>query len=341
MRWPGKARWERWAKRKYPNLHSQSIQQTIGEFCEAVDSCRQLRKSGQATKYPWRKSKYRDVVYTNQAARIRHGWLILPNGNAGDLRIKIPAVELPGRLMEVRLSFGTARLCFEVKDEAKAEKRVVGVDLGVNSILAATDGKKVVIVSGREIKATVQWRNKRLASISAKLSKKKKGSRRSRRLQRRKHRTLDKAHRRVKDAVHKATRIVADEFPNAKVYVGEPFNDAAQKAAPKQAQQISQAVPGLAIRLLDYKTCGAIVVNEAYSSQTCPVCGERSKHRRIFRCPKCGTVLPRDAVGSINIRRIGMFGKLVPREELPKRVVFKYPGNFPGSSGGHPASSSA
>ena len=336
MKWPGKARWEKWAKRKYPNLHSQSVQQIVAEFCEAVDSCRQLRKNGQPfAKYPWRKPKYRDVVYTNQAARVRHGWLVLPNGESGDLKVKIPdTLELPGRLMEVRLSFGKVRLCCEVKDEAKTEKRVIGVDMGVNSVLAATDGKKVVIISGREIKATVQWRNKQLASINSKLAKKQKGSRRSRRLNRRKHRMLDKAHNRVKDLVHKATRIVADEFPNAKCYVGEPFNDAAQKAAP-----ISQAVPGLATQLLDYKTCGAIVVAEHYSSQTCPVCGERSKHRRIYRC-KCGTILPRDAVGAINIRRIGMLGKLAPSKRLPKQIVFKYPGNFPGSSGGHPASSS-
>ncbi|MBA2682444.1 MAG: transposase [Ktedonobacteraceae bacterium] len=37
---------------------------------------------------------------------------------------------------------------------------------------------------------------------------------------------------------------------------------------------------------------------ERYSSQTCPVCGERSKHRRIDCCPHCRATGPRDAVGA-------------------------------------------
>jgi hypothetical protein len=48
-RWPSKLRWERWSitpKRRYPGLSAQSAQQLIGEFCEAVNSCRQLRKNG-------------------------------------------------------------------------------------------------------------------------------------------------------------------------------------------------------------------------------------------------------------------------------------------------------
>jgi len=341
LKWPNKVRWAKWAKKKYPNLNAQSVQQIIYEFCEAIESIKQLRKNGfHEAKYPWRKSKYRDVIYTNQSARIRNGFLILPNGNVGNLKIKMPKIELPGRLMEVRASFERIILICEFDEKQIKEKRIIGVDLGVNSVIAATDEKKAVVVSGREIKATIQWRNKRLASIQSKITKKIKGSRRRKRLARRKYKLLNKAHLRVKDAVHKATRIIADEFPKAKCYVGAAFNDAARKMAPKQAQQISQAVPGLIIKLLDYKTSGAVKIKEYYSSQTCPVCGERSKHARIFKCPKCGTVLPRDVVGSINNRRIGMDGVMTPSRKLPKKIVFKYPVKFTGSSGGHPASSS-
>src|SRR5260370_22382168 len=77
-KWPSKARWQRWAKGRYPGISAQSAQQIIGEFCEAVDSCRQLRKNGQAeARYPWRKPHYHDVVYTNQDARIRDRRLVL------------------------------------------------------------------------------------------------------------------------------------------------------------------------------------------------------------------------------------------------------------------------
>src|SRR5262249_29150071 len=46
-RWPSKLRWERWARGRYPGLSAQCAQQLIGECCEAVNSCRQLRKYGQ------------------------------------------------------------------------------------------------------------------------------------------------------------------------------------------------------------------------------------------------------------------------------------------------------
>ena len=100
---------------------------------------------------------------------------------------------------------------------------------------------------------------------------------------------LDKSKRQVRDICHKATAQVAREFPGALCYVGEPFNDAAQRANHKQAQQISTACTRKIIGQLDYKTAGAIVIDEAYSSQTCPVCGRRSRHRRIYRRPHCGT----------------------------------------------------
>ena len=113
-RWPSRVRWQRWAKGRYPGLSAQSAQQLIGEFCEAVDSCRQLHKHGHAeARYPWHRSHYHDVVYTNQHdvvytnqhARIRGGRLLLPHARSGTLRIRLPdTIALPGRLMEVCLS---------------------------------------------------------------------------------------------------------------------------------------------------------------------------------------------------------------------------------------------
>src|SRR5919108_6558491 len=96
-RWPSKARWQRWAKGRYPGLSAQATQQIIGEFCEAVNATRQLRKNGHPeARYPWRTPRYRDVVYTNQALKLRDGHLLLPNGASGILRIRLP-LNLPGR----------------------------------------------------------------------------------------------------------------------------------------------------------------------------------------------------------------------------------------------------
>lgn len=339
LKWPSKQRWQQWAKGRFPGLSAQSTQQIIGEFCEAVNSARQLRQNGHdGARYPWHKPCYRDVVYTNQDARLRAGHLILPHGTSGRLRIPL-CVVLPGRLMEVRLSMAAVRLVCEVPDVPRPQHTMIGVDLGVNTLLAATNGEKVILVSGRAAKATVQYRNKRLASCSQAQRTKTKGSRRWQRLQRRKAKMLAQTHRRVRDLLHKATRKVVDAFPGATCYVGKPFNGAAQHLGRRQAQQVSSACNAQLISQLDYKTCGAIAVDEHYTSQTCPVCGERNKGRRIYRCRRCGQTAPRDVIGSLNILAVGRHHTLAPGRRVPHAVHWvhpvKYPGPKPGSSPGH------
>jgi len=310
-----------------------------------VDSCRQLRKSGHAeARYPWRLRRYHDVIYTNQDARIRDGHLMLPHGKSGTLHIRLPeTVTLPGRLMEARLSYGVARLICEFPETPRPQETVIGVDLGVNTLIAATDGQRAILISGRAAKATVQYRNKQLARFQQALARKERGSRRHKRLQRRKYAMLDKAARRIRDLCHKATRQVAEAFPNATCYVGEPFNEAAQRIGRVQAQQVSTACTRKIINQLNYKTVGALAIPEPYSSQTCPVCGERSKHRRIYRCPTCGATGPRDAVGAVNILSLGVHSAMLPGRILPQQIKYlrPWPRQPRSSSGGHPASRSA
>jgi len=322
---PTKRRWEIWAKRRYPLLHSQSVQQIIAEFDEALRSTMQLRKNGHVeANYPRKLLHYRDVPYTNQAARVVNGRLILPNGASGKLAVRIP-VEIPGRLMEVRLSYGKISAICEVPDELAQAKTIIGVDLGVNTLLAATDGETAVLISGRGAKASVQWRNKKLASLVSKQSKYERGSRRHQRLQHRKYKLLGKSRARIQDITHKATHKVKDAFPQAQVYVGKPFNEAAQKIGRIWAQQVSSATNAKIIQQLDYKTAGAIQVSEAYSSQTCPVCGCRQQCRRTYTCKACGYSAPRDMVGAVNILRIGQQGSLQNSPDVPTRIVHVRP----------------
>ncbi len=248
---------------------------------------------------------------------MRDGRLIRPHGKSGTLRIRVPqAVPLPGRLMEARLSYGVLRLVCAVADAPRPQQTVIGVDLGVHTLIAATDGPKVFLVHGRGVKAVIQWRNKTLAEIQQAPSRKTKGSCRWKRLQRRKYRVLDTTKRQVRDATHNATHAIAAAFPGATCSVGEPFNDAAQRTGRVQAQQVSTACTRQIIQQLDDKTAGVITRSEASSSQTCPVGGERSKHRRIDTCPHCGATGPRDAVGAVHILRLGRHGAMVPCSQV-------------------------
>jgi putative transposase len=155
---------------------------------------------------------------------------------------------------------------------------------------------------------------------------------------------LHKAANRIRDLTHNATRKIANAFPGASCYVGKPFNDAAGRLGRKQAQQVSSACNTRLIAQLDYKSAGAIQVDEAYTSQTCPICRARAKGRRVYQCRGCGYTAPRDVIGSTNIRSVGLFGTLQTGCAVPNSVHFvypcTYPGGNPGSSGGHPACSS-
>src|SRR5271157_5567944 len=85
-----------------------------------------------------------------------------------------------------------------------------------------------------------------------------------------------------------------------------------------------------------YKLAACIEVEEAYSSQTCPVCGERSQQRRIYRCPKCGYEAARDVVGCLNIRTIGIEGGMRPGCCVPNAMQFVHPSKYPGPSPSSP-----
>ncbi|MBV8315054.1 MAG: transposase [Planctomycetaceae bacterium] len=310
----------------------------LHDFREVVASAESLRKRGEPFGYPHRKVMYRQVLFSNQAPRFRDGAMILPCGKAGYRSVRIPkGVTLPRRLREVRLRYGEVELVCAVLTEPRPAGPTIGIDLGVNAILAAADGDKAILVSGREIKATIQLRNKRLAAIGSKRAKKTKRSRRHKRLQRAKSRMLARTRNKVRDLCHKATRKVADAFPDARAYVGEPFNDACQKIGRGQAQTVSSACSRKIIDLLDSKLAACIAVEEHDSSQTCPVCGERSKHARTYRCRRCGYVAPRDVVGCTNIRTIGIEGGLRPGCPVPDRIQFVHPPNYPGPEPGSPA----
>ena len=336
-RWPTRNELQKEIKGLFPGLHSQSAQMILHDFCEAVASAESLRKEGEPFEYPYRKTTYRQVLFSNQSPRFRDGFMVLPCGEAGSLEVFMPkGVTLPGRLIEVRLGYGSVEIVCEIIVEPRPVGPTIGIDLGVNTIIAATDGDKAVLVSGREIKATIQVRNQRLAEICSKQVKKRKGSRRHKRLQRAKHRMLDRTKNKVRDLCHKATRKVADTFPNAKAYVGEPFNDACQKMGRRQAQTVSSACNRKIINLLNYKLAAAIEVEEHDTSQTCPVCGDRSKHSRIYRCRRCGYEVPRDVVGCSNIRTIGIDGAMRPGCCVPNAIHFVHPSKYPGPKPGSP-----
>lgn len=209
---------------------------------------------------------------------------------------------------------------------------VVAVDLGEIHPAALTDGQETVIITCRAMRANQQYTAKRLAEIRRKQSRKTRSSRRWKRLQQRKTRFLAKQRHRARDLEHKSSRAVvrfAQERGAATLVIGDVRDVAdGKRLAAKSQQKIGLWSHGRQRQYITYKSSSvgiaSLVIDESYSSQTCPRCMQRHKPKgRIYRCPACGFVAHRDAVGCANILSQHYTGE--PGHVLPPDAKYRYP----------------
>jgi putative transposase len=167
------------------------------------------------------------------------------------------------------------------------------------------------VISCRELRALNQGRNKRIASVDAKLATYQKDSRRWRKLKARKRRFLAQCDQEKRGIEHKIARELiswAQENEIGLLAIGDVRSIANGKRLNKKSQQkISNWSHGTIRKYIRYKAeeVGIQIVDdvsEKYTSQTCPNCCHRHKPRgRIYKCPKCKSVFHRDIVGAANI----------------------------------------
>ncbi len=200
-------------------LHAHSRDAAQQGFYAACKTARTCRKQGQAeAHYPHRRKTFRPTVWKNTGLRVDGGVLRLARAQG------LPPVEvrLPEKLAALPASaFREVRLVWDrvgrryrwqvVIEDGQAPppppgQGVVAVDLGEIHPVAATDGQEAVIFSARQLRSTYQYTAKRLAELRRKQDAKQKGSRRWKRLQRRKNRFQAQQKRRVRDIQHKVSR---------------------------------------------------------------------------------------------------------------------------------------
>lgn len=320
------------------SLHAHSrdaAQQGFYKACKTAKACREL---GLDVHYPHKRKRWRTTIWKNTGIRLKAGTLLLARA-----RFLAPiAVPLPSHLcalpisafLEVRLVWDRAARHYTwhlvIEDGMKAVPveggTVVAVDLGEIHPAALTDGKETVIITCRAMRANQQYTAKRLSEIRAKQDRKRKGSRRWKQLQRRKNRFLARQRRRARDLEHKSSRAVVQfaQEHNANALVIGDVRDVAdgKHLQAKSQQKIGLWAHGRQRQYITYKAeavgIGVVLIDESYTSQTCPQCMQRHKPKgRTYRCPACGFVAHRDAVGCANIlskHYTGESGHVLPRE---------------------------
>lgn len=339
--WPSKYQLQAHFKGRF-NLHSQTIQGIIDKFSANIDSTRSKRKKGdKKARYPWRDQKrYQVVVWKGQSIRRNGNRLSLPMGRGQSaIRIRVPDGVPSGKIVGVELGFRELRLTLKepVEVAESAGANTVAGDPGIIHQMMLTDGKASTALVGRGLRSLIQGKNRALASYSSALSKTKKGSRKNRKLRRSKAKMLAKFERRQRNLLHHSANKILDfcvEREAGTLVVGDIANIAKNKRKTKKGsrrsnQENSNSPIGKLYEYLNYKGklrgVELIKINEAYTSQTCPVCGHRHKPTgRIYRCRNtaCDFIGVRDEVGAANILNKHLNnGTIQPNEILPSGQV--------------------
>jgi putative transposase len=277
------------------NLHAHTIQRV----CRAYDDARKTQKKAWLR---WRGRKSLGWVPFNTGH-------VLFDGEAFTFRgVRYETMHLRD-LLKPGMRFGAGsfnadakghwylNLPVEVACAETAYENAVGIDLGLKTLATLSDDSKIEMPrfyrESEERLATAQRarKTKRARAIHA------------------------KAKNRRKDFLHKAANAVVKDYGT--IFVGDVSPSKLAKTT--MAKSIYDAGWAGFKTLLSYKALmrggRAIEVSEAYTSQTCSVCGSLPSSRpkgiacleiREWCCDNCGSVHDRDVNAACNILRVGL-----------------------------------
>ncbi len=316
-------------------LHSQSVQALCQKFAANVETATELRRQEFAetrhvqTPYPHHSKAYQTVVWKDQALQLLpSGQLRLPaGGQRPPLLLPLPEEYQRAHLRRVELTWRADHyeLCLtldtgEILPPPLAGGEVAGVDLGeVHVAAVTTTTRHALVLSGRQLRACKQWRNKVHSVLQEKLSRCQPGSRRAKRLLKRKAQVSAKVYRQQRDLLHQAASKVVT-FCHAEGVVRIAVGDVRDiqtgvSLGRKTNQKISQWPHGQFARYLAEKAARLVMsvewIDESYSTRTCSVSGHvqsSSPRGRRFRCSGCGARVHRDVNGSANICSKALYG---------------------------------
>ena len=326
-------------KGKYP-IHSQSIQAVYEKYLQARENALQARSKGYThIRYPWKQKKHYNTTWKKDGFRIfPNGKIKLSMGTWQGKRQKpliVQVKELPtGKIKEIELIWDRKLMLAITYDDGLTAKENTGIHLAaidpgeIHSISAVCENGQGIIITGRKLRSIKSLRNKKLKELQKKMSKCKKHSRQWKKYKRAMNYILSKSEAQLRDSLHKTTRFFVDwciENQVKEVIAGDvegvQRNTANKKTNPKkkhrnkkQNQKLSQWQFGKLYKYLEYKLAAKSIVitkvNEAYTTQTCPVCGRKKKvSGRNYKCC-CGYTQHRDIHGAKNILTREKYGEI-------------------------------
>lgn len=295
-------------------LHAHSSDAVTQSFFASLKSWRKRRKTDSNSKPPRRRKWYFKLTWKSSAIKIKDGKLRLSNG-LGNAPLIVDWYWDKPKQIELGWNKGSKcyelRACYSGKDvEQVKQGGVSGCDLGEIHPMVFSDGTSTDIINGRLLRSKRQYQNKLKAKLSNLIDPKKKGSKSRKKLIKSKRKQLAKLQNQIKDIEHKLTSKAVSMLRKKGIQtlvIGDVRDIRKSiKFGKKANQKLHQWSFGSIRQKLEYKCAkfgiNTELINEAYTSQTCPVCGKKHKPKnREYKC-KCGFKFHRDGVGCYNIR---------------------------------------
>ena len=224
---------------------------------------------------------------------------------------KLPVTEANHAIVRLKPFYDKYMLELVYKEELSAiklreEQKVLGLDLGINNLVATSDG---LIIKGGVVKSINQFFNKQKAKIQAQLS------RQGLFTSKRKQQLMRWRYNQLHDLFHKTSRAIIQHCVDnniSSLVIGRNKNWKQNIRLGKRNNQKFVSVPfHKLVQMLQYKAeeqgIEVVLVTEEYTSQTCSCCGYCSRQNRKFRglfvCKKCHIVLNADVNASRNIAK--------------------------------------
>ena len=266
-----------------------------------------------------RKNGHNVVYFTSLQCRLKDGHVLLTQKmeNLGFPKIKTALKSVKGvRIVPFGDRYNIELIYdYEPKDLHLNENNVLGIDLGLNNIVTASDniGNKPLIIKGGVVKSINQFYNKQLSKYKS-MAKKCNDTDITGRILRL-HR---KRNNKMRDFFHKTSRKVVNYCISnniGTIVIGYNEGWKQEIAIGKRNNQNFVSVPFLKlVRQVEYKSemvgIKVVKVSEEYTSQTCSSCGvvrkSNRKYRGLYICKNCGVVLNADVNASRNILQKGV-----------------------------------
>ena len=307
--------------RKVSQQTMRMVDNSFKSFFKAIKS--QKAQKVKLPKYLKKDGKYL-LTYTSQAIsakELRQNKVIAPSG----LNITIPTKVTFEQLNQVRivprLDYIVVEIIYTTEEQRLKEDNgnYAAIDLGIDNLATLTSnvvGLQPIIVSGKKVKSTNHYYNKKLSKMKSVLDKRNNGQKTSRNLRK----LTSKRNNKIKDYLHKASKAVVNHLVSNNIstlIVGK--NDGWKQdtsLGSRNNQNFVQMPFNVFISMLSYKCklkgINLILQEESYTSKCSffddeEICKHQTYagkriHRGLFKTAN-GECINADVNGSLNILR--------------------------------------